>query len=54
MLNSLGVEGLLFVDVYCDNSAAIQVAANPVFREKTKHFELDVHLVREKVSAGLV
>lgn len=54
LLNSLDIEGLLPVDVYCDNSAAIQIAANPVFHEKTKHFELDVHLVREKVSAGVI
>ncbi|GJX95648.1 putative RNA-directed DNA polymerase [Tanacetum coccineum] len=32
----------------------IQIAANPVFHEKTKHFELDVHLVREKILAGII
>ncbi|GKB84192.1 putative RNA-directed DNA polymerase [Tanacetum coccineum] len=35
-------------------NSAFQIAANPVFHEKTKHFELDVHLVREKVSAGVI
>ncbi|GKA51918.1 ribonuclease H-like domain-containing protein [Tanacetum coccineum] len=33
---------------------AIQIAANPVFHERTKHFELDVHFVREKVLAGVI
>ncbi|GJU13209.1 retrotransposon protein, putative, ty1-copia subclass [Tanacetum coccineum] len=28
--------------------SVIQIVANPVFHEKTKHFELDVHIVREK------
>ncbi|GJU04488.1 ribonuclease H-like domain-containing protein [Tanacetum coccineum] len=28
---------------------AIKKAANPMFHEKTKHFKLDVHFVREKV-----
>ncbi|GJU18962.1 ribonuclease H-like domain-containing protein [Tanacetum coccineum] len=35
-------------------SSAIQIAVNLVFHEKTKHFELDAHLVREKVSAGVI
>nr|GEX25118.1 copia protein [Tanacetum cinerariifolium]GEX25123.1 copia protein [Tanacetum cinerariifolium] len=37
----------------CDNSLAIQIAVNLVFHERTKHFELDVHYVREKALAGV-
>nr|GEY58212.1 ribonuclease H-like domain-containing protein [Tanacetum cinerariifolium] len=33
---------------------AIQIAVNSVFHERTKHFELDVHFVREKVLAGVI
>ncbi|GKF34297.1 hypothetical protein Tco_0107497, partial [Tanacetum coccineum] len=40
--------------LFCDNSSAIQIAANPVMHEKTKHFDIDVHLVREKVASGLI
>ncbi|GKC65988.1 ribonuclease H-like domain-containing protein [Tanacetum coccineum] len=36
------------------NKSAIQIAANPVMHEKVKHFDIDVHLVREKVSSGLI
>ncbi|GJQ98130.1 ribonuclease H-like domain-containing protein [Tanacetum coccineum] len=39
---------LLFV------SSAIQIAANPVMHEKIKHFDIDVHLIREKVASGLI
>ncbi|GJX86767.1 ribonuclease H-like domain-containing protein, partial [Tanacetum coccineum] len=32
---------------------AIQLVANPVFHEKSKHFEINVHFVREMVAAGV-
>ncbi|GKF74765.1 putative RNA-directed DNA polymerase, partial [Tanacetum coccineum] len=34
--------------------STIQTAANPMFHERTKHFEVDVHLVREKVQDGVI
>ncbi|GJV65717.1 hypothetical protein Tco_1476545 [Tanacetum coccineum] len=54
ILKDLGVEGLLPVNLYCDSSSAISIAGNPVFHEKTKHFEVDLHLVRYKVADGVV
>ncbi|KAI3518344.1 hypothetical protein L1887_06964 [Cichorium endivia] len=35
--------------VYCDN-----VSGNPVQHQRTKHIELDIHFVREKVAKGQV
>ncbi|KAL9233675.1 hypothetical protein vseg_008639 [Gypsophila vaccaria] len=36
--------------VYCDNVSAIYLSGNPVNHQRTKHIELDIHFVREKVA----
>nr|GEW62596.1 ribonuclease H-like domain-containing protein [Tanacetum cinerariifolium] len=53
-LESLGISSLCTVYLFCDNNFAIQLAANPVFHEKSNHFEIDVHLVREKETRSRV
>ncbi|GKC31645.1 ribonuclease H-like domain-containing protein [Tanacetum coccineum] len=54
ILSKFSVTGVLPVEMYCDNISPLQLAANPVFHEKSKHFEIDLHLIREKVPAGVV
>ncbi|GJX71393.1 ribonuclease H-like domain-containing protein [Tanacetum coccineum] len=42
ILTELKVEYKTPVEMFCDNSSAIQIAANHVFHERTKHFEIDL------------
>ncbi|CAN6726700.1 unnamed protein product [Malus baccata var. baccata] len=36
--------------LFCDNLSAIALAFNPVQHQRTKHIEVDVHFVRERVA----
>ncbi|WVZ83721.1 hypothetical protein U9M48_030841 [Paspalum notatum var. saurae] len=40
--------------VYCDNVSAVYLSTNPVQHQRTKHVEIDLHFVRERVAAGAV
>ncbi|GKC79901.1 putative RNA-directed DNA polymerase [Tanacetum coccineum] len=50
----LKVQVVLPVDISCDNSSAMQIAANPVLHEKTKHFEIDLFFLTDKIADGTI
>ena len=54
ILEDLQCVNILPVDMHCDSNSAIKIAANPVFHERTKHLEIDLHFVREKILNGVV
>nr|GEU57512.1 hypothetical protein [Tanacetum cinerariifolium] len=54
VLSELNIRSSRPVPIYCDNNFAIQIAANPVFHEKTKHSKIELFFLIEKVSAEVV
>lgn len=53
LLRDLQVQCVQLHVLYCDNQSAMPIALNPVFHERTKHLEIDCHIVREKLQAGI-
>uniref|UniRef100_A0A2N9H992 Reverse transcriptase Ty1/copia-type domain-containing protein n=1 Tax=Fagus sylvatica TaxID=28930 RepID=A0A2N9H992_FAGSY len=54
LLEDMGVTHSSPTVIHCDNRSAIQIAHNDVFHERTKHIEIDCHLVRHHLSAGIL
>ena len=38
--------------VYCDNISSVYMSSNPIQHQRTKHIEIDLHFVRERVATG--
>ena len=49
LLKDLGIEFSQPNLLFCDNQAALQIATNPMFHERTKNIEIDCYVLREKI-----
>ena len=38
----------------CDNQAVLHISSNLVFHERSKHIDVDCHIIREKITSGCV
>nr|GEW69870.1 uncharacterized mitochondrial protein AtMg00810-like [Tanacetum cinerariifolium] len=52
LLHQLGIPTNHTPTLFCDNTSATYLCANPVYHSRMKHVALDYHFVREQVSAG--
>ena len=54
ILGDLKIKYEALMGLVCDNKSAISIAHNPVQYDRTKHIEIDQHLIKEKLDSGLI
>ncbi|XP_023733981.1 uncharacterized protein LOC111881823 [Lactuca sativa] len=54
LIKDLEFSEVVPINLFCDNDSTIKLALNPVFHDKTKQFEIDVHFIREKITDGII
>ncbi|KAL0456740.1 UNVERIFIED_CONTAM: hypothetical protein Slati_1013200 [Sesamum latifolium] len=54
ILQEFGISVSSPIPFHCDNKTAIHITENPVFHERTKHLNIDCHLIRDHFKRGFI
>lgn len=54
LISEFHIQSSTPIALYCNNIITIQITKNHVFHERTKHLDIDCHIVREKFLQGFL
>ncbi|KAL0303661.1 UNVERIFIED_CONTAM: hypothetical protein Sradi_6234200 [Sesamum radiatum] len=54
LLRDFGFPARTPIPMYCDNKTALHIMANLVFHDRTKHLDIDCHIVRNQYKLGFI
>jgi hypothetical protein len=54
LLQELGISHTQPLVIWCDNTVATYLSANPIFYTRTKHIEVDYHFVKKRGAQKLL
>lgn len=54
LLDDLRIKWIAPMRLYCDNKSVISIVHNLVQYDQTKHVEVDMHFIKEKLDSGLI
>lgn len=54
LLEDFGIMSTLPIPIYCDKKSTLALAHNPILYARTKHVEIDFHLIRDQIKKNII